>query len=179
MLPCALVAMAVASPLGVATASANGCAGENDLPTAVNVPQMRRATLCLLNQERTSRGLPKLHSHPALATAARRYAKLMVAESFFDHVSPSGSTMVKRIKATSYLSHAGGWAVGENLAWGGGPQASPAAIMVAWMASPGHRQNILDRRFREIGIGLVVGTPVAEIGANGGTYVTEFGQRSR
>jgi uncharacterized protein YkwD len=44
----------------------------------------------------------------------------------------------------------------------------------AWMDSPGHRTNILNRRFRDIGIGIVVGTPS---GPGGATYTTDFGTR--
>lgn len=199
MLPCAVVAAAIVTPTAIAGAaettvdsvtapltaqapahtSVNGCANAGVLPTAANAAKMRSATLCLLNRERTRRGLRKLRAQGTLATVAKRYAKQMVRDSFFDHVSPGGSTMVGRIKATAYLSSARSWSVGENIAWGAGPQATPAAIMKAWMDSPGHRHNILDRGFREIGIGIITGVPVAGIGSDGATYVTEFGRRSR
>jgi len=204
MLPCALVALAIATPTGVAAAAespvqpvldvasapitaqadapartaVNGCEDAALLPTAANAAKMRRATLCLLNKERTKRGLKKLRAQSTLASVAKRYAGRMVRDGFFDHTSPGGSTMVGRIKATAYLSRVRSWSVGENIAWGAGSQATPAAIMKAWMASPGHKQNILDRTFREIGIGIVTGAPVAGM-ADGATYVTEFGQRSR
>ncbi len=51
------------------------------------------------------------------------------------------------------------WTVGENLAWGTDSLSSPGAIMAAWMASPGHRTNILTADYREIGIGAVAGVP--------------------
>lgn len=199
MLPCALVAIAIAAPAGSALAqspvdaatesltaqvemartSVNGCANAGVLPTAANAAKVRHATLCLLNKERTKRGLKKLRSQSTLGKVARSYAKKMVRDRFFDHVSPGGSTMVGRIKSTAYLSSARAWSVGENIAWGAGMQATPAAIMEAWMDSPGHRHNILDRGFREIGIGIITGVPVAGIGSEGATYVTEFGLRRR
>lgn len=199
MLSCALVAIAIAAPAGssmaqspvdavtaplsaqveTARTSVNGCANAGVLPTAANAAKARRATLCLLNKERTKRGLTKLRSQGTLGKVASSYAKKMVRDRFFDHVSPGGSTMVGRIKATAYLSRVRSWSVGENIAWGAGPQATPAAIMEAWMDSPGHRHNILDRGYREIGIGVITGVPVAGIGSEGATYVTEFGQRSR
>ena len=46
------------------------------------------------------------------------------------------------------------------------------------MHSPGHRANILDRRFADIGIGVATGAPIARGGERGGTYVTDFGARS-
>jgi hypothetical protein len=46
--------------------------------------------------------------------------------------------------------------------------------MAAWMNSPGHRSNILQRQYRQIGFGVIAGNPTAKDGA-GATYVTEFG----
>ena len=65
-------------------------------------------------------------------------------------------------------------AIGENLAWGTGALATPASIMQAWMNSPGHRENILDPEYREIGIGVVAGNPSTATGA-GATYANAFG----
>jgi uncharacterized protein YkwD len=53
------------------------------------------------------------------------------------------------------------WRVGEVLAWAGEPIDTPADIVAAWLASPGHRRVLLDRRYRDIGIGVVAGVPVA------------------
>jgi uncharacterized protein YkwD len=156
------------------------CAGAGLEPSRTNVSAVRRATLCLLNAERSRRGLGALRSNPRLASAASSYARAMVAHSFFDHVSPGGSTLVKRITATHYLSNALSWSLGENLAWGSGVLATPEETVQAWMHSPGHRANILDRGFREIGIGVALGVPVRlSAGAAGATYATEFGRRSR
>jgi uncharacterized protein YkwD len=61
-----------------------------------------------------------------------------------------------------------------------GDAATPATIVRAWMHSPGHRANILNRRFREIGIGVASGAPVRDGAAkSGATYATEFGLRRR
>jgi uncharacterized protein YkwD len=120
-------------------------------------------------------GLRKLRVHRSLSHAATSYAHLMVRRHFFDHVSPSGSTMMQRIKRTNYLRHARGFTLGENLAWGQGSLATPAQIVNAWMHSPGHRANILNGSYREIGIGIALGSPA---GGGGATYVNEFGRRS-
>jgi uncharacterized protein YkwD len=159
-----------------AASAANRCPGAGAHPTAANAAQVRHATLCLLNRQRAAHGLPGLREQPSLAHAARSYAHLMVRERFFDHVSPSGSTMSQRVKRTRYLRGVRGWSLGENLAWGAGPNAAPASIVRAWMRSPGHRRNILDGTFREIGIGIVPGAPTGTPG--GATYVNEFGRRS-
>jgi uncharacterized protein YkwD len=163
---------------GAAPAQAAPCRNVDLQPAATNMPQVRRATICLLNKQRTKRHLPKLHANLALRGVAQAYARLMVALHFFDHVSPGGSTFVDRIKQSSYLVGYSGWSLGENLAWGGGALATPRAIVRAWMHSPGHRHNILNRTYRDIGVGITVGVPVLGAGS-GATYVNEFGQRSR
>jgi uncharacterized protein YkwD len=170
----ALVATLLAIPTAPASA-ATACRGANLKPNASDAVAVRRATLCLLNRQRARHGLPRLREHRSLTRAARKYARLMVAKRFFDHVSPAGSTMAQRIKRTSYLRHTRAWSLGENLAWGSGGAATPARIVNAWMHSPGHRANILDGRFREIGIGLALGAPSGDSGA---TYVNEFGSRA-
>jgi uncharacterized protein YkwD len=154
------------------------CANTSVQPNGGNLAAMRRATLCLLNRQRTKHGLRKLHANRALRGVAQRYGRAMVAGSFFDHVAPSGSTFVQRIQRSRYLRGFRGWSLGENLAWGAGDAATPRSIVRAWMASPGHRHNILSGSYRHIGIGIALGAPVAGAGA-GATYVNEFGRRSR
>lgn len=176
--PAAVLAALVA--LGCLTTPAAGAASCPDArlkPSHSNAERVRAATLCLLNRERTRRGLRKLRADDALRGAGQRYAKAMVRQRFFDHVSPSGSTLTTRVRATSYPRGARRVSLGENIAWGAGGRATPAAIVDSWMHSAGHRRNILDRSFREIGIGVVRGTPTGRTG--GATYVTDFGMRVR
>lgn len=153
------------------------CANESVEPAKGNLRAVRRATLCLLNVERTKRGLGKLRANRPLQGVATRYAKRMVKLSFFDHVSPTGSTFIDRILQSPYVDAGDGYTVGENLAWGSGVLATPKRIVKAWMESQGHRTNILNGKFADIGVGVVPGVPVAG-GAPGATYVNEFGTRS-
>src|SRR5919107_1385530 len=84
--------------------------------------------------------------------------------------------MVSRRRAVALLATAvvaPAAPVGENLAWGQGNLATPRAIAVAWMNSPGHRHNILQPEFTEIGVGIVPGTPGDATW--GATYTTDFG----
>jgi uncharacterized protein YkwD len=152
------------------------CANEDLRPGEDNLALIRSATLCLLNHERTERGLEKLRANRPLRNVATRYARRMVEDRFFDHVSPGGSTFVQRIKQTAYLARAAGYSIGENLAWGGGALSTPKRIVRAWMNSPGHRRNILNGAFEDIGVGVALGVPVAG-GGQGATYVNEFGRR--
>lgn len=153
------------------------CANAGLEPAQGNLRAVRRATLCLLNVQRTKNGLGKLRSNRLLQRVATRYAKQMVSQSFFDHVSPTGSTFVERILQSAYVDAGDGYTLGENLGWGGGVLAIPKRIVRAWMSSPGHRANILNGKFVDIGVGVVPGVPVAG-GGPGATYVNEFGTRS-
>jgi uncharacterized protein YkwD len=135
----------------------------------------QRTTLRLLNVERSKHGLRRLHLKKTLTTSARRYSRDMVRRNFFAHISPSGSTPAQRIRKTGYLRGARAWHTAENIAWGVGANASPEAIVRAWMNSPGHRANILDGDFRHIGIGIAAGAPGYP--TNAATYTTHFGSR--
>lgn len=156
-----------------------GCAGADAMPSPANVATVRKATLCLLNRVRRSHHRVRLRNNPLLQSVAQRYSEQMVAAHFFDHVSPTGSTFVQRIRTTDYLARAASWSLGENLAWGSGPYATPRETLDAWMHSPGHRHNILEPRYREVGIGVATGTPTDVGGIAGATYTTEFGKRTR
>src|SRR3954469_9934406 len=102
-----VVVAAIAYP--PATASARGCAGADQMPSGANVAAVRHTTLCLLNRVRRSHHRHRLRSNPSLEAVAQRYSEQMVAQQFFDHVSPSGSTFIQRIETTSYLTTASSW----------------------------------------------------------------------
>jgi uncharacterized protein YkwD len=165
---------------GRAGAAGERCADADGLPGQAPADDLREATLCLMNAERAARGLGRLKAEPLLGRVAASYARQMVRGRFFDHTSPGGSTMLARIRATSYLRDVSSWSVGENLAWGSGPLATPRATVRAWMHSADHRANLLDRHFADVGIGVAAGAPIAlDAGELGGTYVTDFGRRQR
>jgi uncharacterized protein YkwD len=174
----AVLALVCAAPPAVAAAPL-ACRGAGQAPSQASIAAVRGATLCLLNRERAQRGLGALRSNRSLRAAASRYAARMSRQDFFAHVAPDGSSMVDRIRRTAYLRGAvRRWTVGENLAWGAGRRATPAQTVAAWMASPGHKANILALGFAEIGIGVTLGAPVPGQ-SNAATYVTNFGARIR
>jgi uncharacterized protein YkwD len=153
---------------------AGGAACPNPTPAPGTAGAVAEATLCLLNGERADHGLAPLTPNARLAAAASAYAQDLVAGSYFSHTGRDGSGVRERIERTGYLPSDRAWRIGENLAWGTGVLAMPASIVEAWMNSPGHRDNILNPAYREIGIGVVAGNPAARDGA-GATYATEFG----
>ncbi len=161
---------ALAVPAG---AAADSCANASASPSSVTSKTAMRTTACLLNQERAKRGLRKVKFNGRLSKAAARHARDMVRRHYFSHYSPSGSSFIHRIKRAGYLKRVRSWSAGENIAWGSGGRATPGAIVRAWMNSPGHKANILNRRFREIGLGIVRSAP----NGGGATYVNTFGYR--
>lgn len=166
-----LAAAAAAAP----AASAAQCAAASAAPEDRGIAASVATTLCLINDQRQDRGLRPLRLNSRLSIAARAHSQDMVSRRYFSHTSPGGVTFDRRLKRTGYIAGARSWAIGENLAWGSGTLAPPRAIVRAWMRSPGHRRNMLDRTFEEIGIGIVIGTPMGD--DDGATYTTDFGAR--
>ena len=97
----------------------------------------------------------------------------MVRRNYFGHVSFGGRTVVDRVGRSGYAR--GRFAAGENLFYGLPPRPSPAKVVAAWMASPGHRHQILNPGWREVGIGTIMRPPFRARG--GVTVVAVFGSR--
>ncbi|MFD3937203.1 CAP domain-containing protein [Streptomyces sp. NPDC058611] len=105
------------------------------------------AVLSLVNKERAAAGCGPLAANAKLSAAARAYSDTMARSGVMSHTGPDGSTMTSRVEAAGYK-----WSrLGENIARG---QADAASVMNSWMNSSGHRANILNCDFREIGIGV-------------------------
>jgi uncharacterized protein YkwD len=103
------------------------------------------------NQERIDNGRKALKENSELDAAAKKKAQDILAKQYFDHVNPDG-------KGPDYFVSTAGYdylTIGENLALGN--FADDKALVDAWMASPGHRENILRSQFQEIGIAVVRG----------------------
>ena len=151
------------------------CDQVDQLPAARNDATVEAAILCLLDGERSDRGLGPLKVNGKLGKAANVQAQDMVKRRYFSHENPEGKNSTARIQAAGYMRGGGRWTVGENLAWGAGELASARALVNAWMNSPPHRANILRPAFREIGLAIAIGTPKEGKGAPGATVATTFG----
>ena len=103
----------------------------------------------------------------------------MVRWDYFSDVRPSGQTPLSLAVRTGYRAHASSVRVAQNIAWGTGPDSTPAFIVRAWMASPPHRKVILTRVFRDAGVSAVPAVPWRfGQGIYGATYAIEFGARA-
>lgn len=173
----ALVAFLALVPAAPAAAAAAGCANANARPGQASELTLSKATVCLLNRERTRRGMRSLKNNRRLSKAALKHTVDMVNQRYFEHVSKAGLDVVDRILSTGYLRRVRSWEVGENLAWGTDTRSTPAEIVVSWLNSRSHRHNVLNRRFREVGIGIVFHTPRGGRERTAATYTTTFGYR--
>ena len=100
----------------------------------------------LVNVERAAQGLHPLSIDHNLATAARDHSQDMGLQDYFSHTSLDGRTVPDRITAAGYFYNT----YGENIAAG---QPTPEDVIDAWMSSSGHRANILNPNFCDIGVG--------------------------
>jgi uncharacterized protein YkwD len=111
------------------------------------VDAFEATVLSLVNTERAKAGCPAVTADSRLAAAARAHSADMAARGYFDHTTPEGVEFATRITNAGFE-----WrSAGENIASG---QKDPAAVMTAWMNSPGHKANILNCGFRNLGVGL-------------------------
>lgn len=162
--------------LGPATekGQAASCGGADQPAYSMSSKAASKATLCLLNKERSARGLKPLHIDKKQEKAANKHNRVMLKQNCFSHQCPGEKDLVGRISAVNYLPCTCTWGVAENLAWGTGETASPAKIVDAWMGSSDHKVNILNPQYDEIGIAIHTGSP--EGGSSGAsTYTTDFG----
>ncbi|HEX5851760.1 MAG TPA: CAP domain-containing protein [Solirubrobacteraceae bacterium] len=176
---CALACFgALAFGSSAAEAKRWGCLNAHLHPTAKNAAAINKAILCLVDQIRRARGLPRLHPNGALGSVASSQVVTMVRSDYFADIRPSGQTPLALVGVTSYPDHTEAVAVGQNIAWGTGGLATPAHIVAAWMASPPHRANILSREYRDAGVAMTPAVPnVLRVGHSGATYAFEFGVR--
>lgn len=153
-------------------ADTNDCAGADD--SGAPGDAVTGAVLCLVNVERRVAGVSALHPDLRLVDAAHAHAADMISQRYFDHAGLDGSAPGDRIAATGYVATDGphGPHVGENIAWASAPMDTPRTIVLSWVASPGHRANLLSGDFAETGLWVEPQTPA---GGPGLTYVQTFG----
>ena len=158
-MPRRLLAAVLASTV-LLTAPVTPAAQAAGLP--LNHAQFVARLVQLVNVERQRVGAALLTANGPLTRAAQGYAVVLADGSCFAH--DCGSTPDQRIAAAGY-THWTAW--GENAAFG---QSTPEDAMAAWMSSPGHRANILNGTYRDIGVGVAVKS-------NGTLYwVQDFGR---
>jgi uncharacterized protein YkwD len=140
MIPATLLAMiAIASPAAAAT---------------VGTAKLEGDIVYLTNKQRALRGCKAVRAEARLTKAARGHSAYMARSRSFSHTGSGGSSFSARITATGYPRP-----LSENIAYG---YRTGLDVVKAWMASPGHRANILNCGSVAVGVGLAYkadGTP--------------------
>lgn len=113
--------------------------------------QVRTELLLAVNSERRKKGRGPLVSNPNLDSAAQAHAEDMLRRAYYDHKSPEGATVARRVRDAGYGKPR---MVTENIAKG---LFSPTETVERWMASSGHRKNILIEKASELGSGVAFG----------------------
>src|SRR3954454_9743415 len=180
--PRRLMAAAIAPPLALAAAllfapptraASPPCVATTVAAGQAPAATVGRAVRWLVNAERAAHGLKPLRARRQLRGAAERHGAEMVANHFFDHVSPSAGAVTDRARRAGYVRN-GDYALGEDIAWGEGELSTPPSIVTAWMDSPVPRPVSLHRAVRDFGIGVITGVPV-ESEHPGATFVLDAG----
>ncbi|MGW1768134.1 CAP domain-containing protein [Streptomyces sp. NPDC002073] len=122
-----------------------------------------KKVIALANAERARAGCAPLRTDKRLMAAAQAHANDMAKRNYYSHTSPEGRSAGDRMTKAGYR-----W-----MRWGENIYKSPrtpSKAMAGWMDSPGHRANILDCRFKDIGVGV-------NLKSNGPWWVQNFGAR--
>jgi uncharacterized protein YkwD len=152
-----LAVVAVTLPI-VPDEAAAACTNR-DLEFGANPAVVRDAMLCEIAGVRDRRDARDLRPSQQLDLAAGRHAADMVERRYFSHVSPGGGDLGDRARRAGFAKRTCSWSVGEVLAWGVGPSSTAAGTVDAWLGSPSHRRILVSRRYGQLGLALLAGTP--------------------
>ena len=142
---------------------------------AIHLTAPEKAVLVLINHARTTRGRHALRVIPSLERASCSHSRDMLRRGYFSHLSYSGSSYANRLRAFGYSATCcTSWRVGEIIGYGRGAKAV-ARVFRQWMKSPVHRAVILQRSFRDIGVGRFKGTLRGLTGVS--MFTVDFGRR--
>lgn len=116
--------------------------------TAIDNLSYEEQVVALVNKERAANGLSALKLNAELSKVARAKSQDMHDKKYFSHTSPTYGSPFDMMRAFGITYRT----AGENIAMG---YATPQAVVTAWMNSAGHRANILNASFTQIGVGYV------------------------
>ena len=165
---CRAALATTAAVLTCAVAAGAGAAAQEPVPVppgptataATAAPRIENALLTAMNRARSTNGRRPLRPLATLNHAARTQSRALVAAGAFQHDSLDGSPFWTRLVAAGFPANR---RMGENLALVSGCDRSAAAQTVAmWLASPGHRANLLNPRFHFVGSGVASASDCSE-----------------
>lgn len=161
MLLSAVMACVLAGSLPATASAADACSMGDAPVSELSEFGAQFVTICLINQQRGAAGAVPLSYNPKLFLAGHGHVVDMDTAQYFAHAAPDGSRVADRVAAQHYAPGGDATQIGEDLAWGNATLSTPRATVKAWMNSPTHRAAILDPAYREIGVGVRLGAPLA------------------
>jgi uncharacterized protein YkwD len=179
--PAALLAMlALAATPAPAAASQSICPDDQLQPAAGVMDRVDNAIICRLNAERRLNGQPAFHRIPSLDRSSQFQSDDMVSHHYFAEQQSGRSTVYARVAAFGYFGNALGGLYAENIGTGPLQEATADGLVTAWMGSAEHRNNILDARLQDVGIGAALTGPDPAFYSNysAAVYTTDFGWRN-
>jgi len=153
---------------------APSCAGATVSAASAGSGSAVTTVLCLVNRERTRRGMAAVRLSQTLSQSASLHSEDMASRKYFSHVSPNGGTLRQRVARAGYARSS---IVGETIAWGTDVYSTPAELVRSFMTSAGHKRILLDRRYREVGIGMAMAAPMTGMEGEAATLTLDFGRR--
>jgi uncharacterized protein YkwD len=121
------------------------------------VSAQEESLLQAINRARAGQGVAPLRIGVRLRRAARSHSRAMARSGSLTH-----GNWYRRLRRHGVR----GRALGETIAWGVGVDGTASAIVGMWLASPPHRETMLSRSFRRVGVGIAIGTMSGFPGAN-------------
>jgi uncharacterized protein YkwD len=122
-------------------------------PSASRILELEKMTFALINQKRAENGLEPLTWSDEVARIARLHSENMVRYKFFSHKGIDGKMVDDRADSIGMTK----WTlIGENIAYNRGYQSPCETAVEKWLLSPGHRQNLLNNRWKETAVGIAV-----------------------
>ncbi|MCZ7425234.1 CAP domain-containing protein [Micromonospora sp. WMMA1949] len=135
------------APSGGGSSGSSGGSTSTKATATTGLSAELQKVVTIVNQERAKAGCKALTVNAKLNLAAQRHSQDQADHKKMDHTGSDGSQPWDRVKAAGYSYRM----VGENVAWN---YQTPAAVMEGWMNSEGHRKNILNCSYTQIGVGV-------------------------
>jgi uncharacterized protein YkwD len=136
------------------TAAAASAVPTARVPTTSVASQLQLLVAAQINVVRRSHGRSRLTLSPQLTRAGQEHARQLAVAGYFSHDWSDGSPFGSWIKHFYPVGNARTWRAGENLAWSVQDVTARQAVEM-WLASPEHRRILLDKRWRQVGLGVI------------------------
>jgi uncharacterized protein YkwD len=161
-----------------AAAPSSGTARQGKATTARFASPLQRSIVAEINGLRRSFGRSRLTLSTQLLHAGQQHARELALHGLFAHEWTDGSPFGTWIQRFYPRGAARFWSAGENLAWST-PDLTAARAADLWLKSPAHRRTLLDRRWKQVGVGVVEAGAAPGIYGGGDVVIVagEFGVR--